>query len=368
MHKPHRLKPCAALIATLGACPLNAAVFCPANSADLATALQTAESNGENDQIRLGAGPYEAPDHAGFRIRAERGRRLSISGRWAGFFMPCEVQLFVFPTGISANSSRRGRVLTLDYSEGFDEDIIISDVVLYNGYSEDKQGACLDAVIPAGHGDLVLDRVEVKACEHRGDHGAAVSVRNLGVSTVLIRNSIVSQNTTTGSTIDVAASGRAVFRLYNNTVVGNRFHSRAELPAVRVSSADGAIMSLFNNVIVENGQRLQAELEILGTGISIHHNVLDSMYSGSASVESGTQVVSGGLLFEDMPSNLQPRALSALRDAGADFESQWAGSLDVIRAQRFQNRRLDVGAYEGEALHADGFEAQKPVPDNSPAD
>ena len=59
-------------LATLSSIHAPAATFCVDSADALATALASAEANGEDNDIRIRAGVYDAPD-AGFHIDLLRG-------------------------------------------------------------------------------------------------------------------------------------------------------------------------------------------------------------------------------------------------------------------------------------------------------
>ncbi|MCC6561315.1 MAG: hypothetical protein IT478_08160, partial [Xanthomonadales bacterium] len=66
--------------------PVQAATFCVANSAELAAALDAADSNGANDDVRVRSGSFTAPV-GGFRYEADPSdadNSLVLSGGWNG--------------------------------------------------------------------------------------------------------------------------------------------------------------------------------------------------------------------------------------------------------------------------------------------
>ena len=67
-------------LATLSPIGAQAATFCVDSSAALATALASAEANGEDNDVRVRTGVYDAPD-AGFHIDLFEGHHsLSVAG------------------------------------------------------------------------------------------------------------------------------------------------------------------------------------------------------------------------------------------------------------------------------------------------
>ena len=105
--------PCGALLLMLSSAA-SAATFCVSTSNELVTALAAAETNNQDDEIRLRAGTYSAPS-GGFRFRngiisGGDDADIRISGNWSVFFgNPCGIQLSLdpFDTVLDGNFSTR---------------------------------------------------------------------------------------------------------------------------------------------------------------------------------------------------------------------------------------------------------------------
>jgi hypothetical protein len=80
----------ASLLITLNS---KAAVYCVTNSAQLQSALTSAQNSNEYDLIRVAEGHYVTPDSE-FKYTSTSGWDLGISGGWTEFFgNPCGQQL-----------------------------------------------------------------------------------------------------------------------------------------------------------------------------------------------------------------------------------------------------------------------------------
>src|SRR5690606_30710925 len=141
---------------------VHGAEHCVTTSQQLVDALAAADSNNQNDVIRIATGSYTAPDANGFRYLANgvapENHSLVISGGWTDFFgNPCGQQAGSTPwdTFLSGNG---GRVMAI--FEGNVSNITGVEISGLSFTSADHAGAGGGLFIDmnASTGDIRIDR------------------------------------------------------------------------------------------------------------------------------------------------------------------------------------------------------------------
>ncbi|MCB1561465.1 MAG: hypothetical protein KDI75_10305 [Xanthomonadales bacterium] len=351
--------------------PVAAAEFCVTSSQQLVDALNAADSNNQDDVIRVATGDYSAPDANGFRYLANSAspedRSLVISGGWTEFFgNPCGQQAGSAPwdTFLSGNG---GRVMGI--FEGSLSDITgieISNLSFTNGDSAGEAGG-LFIDMNASSGDVQIER-----CAFIGNHASkAAAMKLVGTQRIQLRSSLVVANTTAesgpqSSAVLISTSGDQGIYLINNTIVSNQIEA-ADSPmygGAFLVANDPAKALVVNNILWENDGY---DLATFGSGdFYIHNNDIGERVGSNLELLDNISVepvYAGGLL------DFTPAGDSELINAGrrpppinpipVPFDNNWStGSVDFVGNPRIRGGQIDIGAYEGlpSVIFTDGFE------------
>jgi hypothetical protein len=163
----------------------DAAFFCVSNGTELLTAIQIANSNGEDDEIRLKNGDYFHPNQLPYYINLRE--HIEISGGWSdrGQFNCGGRVLGSNPMDTTIDGNNQSTVLFFTYDDNFpDVDVKISNLTLVNGYSAVNGIASgLQMSLPQYHvGEVDIDRVYFVG--NHSLHRSAVSISRAAKTTI----------------------------------------------------------------------------------------------------------------------------------------------------------------------------------------
>jgi hypothetical protein len=219
-----------ALFLTINSRIATAENFCVSNATELQDALTTAESNNQNDEIRLVQGTYEG----NFTYDASESRDLEIKGGYAD--TNCiENERVVDASNTVLDGGQNGRVLKLSNSE---------------------------------LGNMLVDGITITNGKLNSDLGAG-----LYASTdfdMTLTNSIVSNNIT-----DKYEGGGVMFGEYIDTLIveNNIFQNNSCESSVVRSSGGGAYIDSVTTAIVRNNEFIENTVD--NEGGSIHFNRIE---------------------------------------------------------------------------------------------
>ncbi|MEO5622722.1 MAG: hypothetical protein ABIO74_12695 [Dokdonella sp.] len=331
--------------------PAAAATFCVSDSAGLQNALQTAQTNGEDDFIQLAPGTY-VPSADRFQYASSENQSLTISGGFAtaSGMPPCSLQLQGAQwTRLDGAGSKIPLSVSMTGTSG---SVQVDDLTVQNG-------AAVGFVPPLNisgsggwTGDITLDRVVVR------NNQTTFAIASLGTDggIVRVRNSAFFDNASSDATGIVLAllsnhapPGMAIL-FDSNTVARNSVPATSTRAGVNVSGMAGVAMT--NNIVWDNGGtdvRLSQ-----GGSAELDHNDIGSV--GTNGPVTTTNPFNVDPQFAG-PLDAQLAPTSPLRDVGLNPLSEDLGIWDVIGAARIVFGTIDVGAYEvQDAIFADGFD------------
>ncbi|WP_395377224.1 hypothetical protein [Marinicella sp. W31] len=340
----------------------TAEVFCVSNTAELETALTTAGTNFESDEIRMSQGTYHN-GISGFSYQSTQTLDLTITGGWASVNGNCIVQntspyLSVFDGNLI------GPNLSINTAIG--GNITINNVSFINGFGSGLArgvGLLIDS-----QGGTVMIEGNVFT-NNRSTFCSAMCLTSRNETTV--RNNVFAENnvvTGTGS-IHIDNFARGVYFI-NNTVINNTTSSTLldAYAGLEIDIRGGWPAFIANNILWNNFNGDVVVREELGFP-SIFY-----LYSNNFLVSRGSYDFIDGNLSEDPLLegsnffNYSPSLASQMRNAGRmmptdnmpGFENGWShGLFDLIGTARIQDRFVDIGAREAtpEApIFKDGFE------------
>lgn len=333
----------AIVLATLLPHAARAALVCVDTPAALATALESAEANGEDDDIRIVAGSYALP--ATLVHSTHEAFALVLSGGWnAG----CTARGAAFTTLDGGGSHR-----VLHVSSDATGDLAITDILFSGGWNDAAiAGGAL--AIETSSRDVLIERNVFAGNEDTHQGGAARIAVSTSNSLVTVRNNVVLGNSAPEAAGLVINASIGDAYVVNNTIVANTTSIAGALCGGLCISG-GSDFTLSNNILWSNPA---GDLHIGNTGAAtLLHNDIGSIGGGSPGPGStGNLDVDPG--FAPGLLNLRLAADSPLVDAGLDSAPGGVGPFDLGGAVRVQGAHVDIGAYEtDDSIFDDGFES-----------
>jgi hypothetical protein len=283
--------------------PVNAAVFCVDNSGALQSALTTAQSNGEDDQIQIVQGTYVG----NFYYASTQTSDLSVQGGWTA---GCTGRT-IDPANTVLDGNQTGIVVMLTAPD-VPANLLLHGVTLRNGYSgllarigsngsitadfneliENNNGASL-----SGFGNFFLTNNNIHDNSSGGD-GGGVYVN--GVNAINFTNNIIHSNSVVGHYSrggGVYVYGGGAISFLNNEIKHNTSSSNVGSVGGGVYVYDGGTINFSNNNIQENtGYSGGGGAYIYGDNILfINNNIQGNTTSTSGAYGYGAGVaISGG--------------------------------------------------------------------------
>ncbi len=333
---------------------VNAAEFCISSASALRTALATAESNNEDDVIKIRAG-FFTTNGSTFSYDAVGNWDLEISGGWAPIINnSCGIQ----PGSVTILDGQTV-VRVMEITVSGDANVTVSDLTFVNGLAN-FFGAGLEINRVGdnlGSGAVTVER-SVFLNNESVSASSALHIRGSRVTEV--QNNLFAANRTGGlHTVTIGQIDAYGIYFINNTVISNVAESKlvagagGDVAGVYLLASGTSKILVANNVLLDNGVQ-----DLLVSGESdfyfIHNNV--GVTNGMA------PVVSFGNFnlpprFESGLLDFTPTATSPLVNAGISpcfvcpidppFDQTWQlGDVDLGGNDRVQNGRPDIGAYE----------------------
>lgn len=341
-------------LASLAATPVGAVTWCATTPAELQAALETAEHNGEHDQIRLRVGTY-AVVGGGYRYNsaADENFDIEISGGWTPFFgTQCGVQLDE-PWQTVLNGDGQQRILQL-FVDAEQADVSVNRLTFLDGYVDPGLGAGL-------------------AISYLGDAGGTVNVeRNAFIANEALQSSALSvqgatlQKVTNNLFLLNDGASRAAAYLTttglfgisftNNTVLGNT-HANSGQPALGLAAS--RVFVANNNFWDNDGY--DADAGTAGDRSFYNNNYQSLLLHGG---EVRTDNISVEPEYESGLFNYTPVRGSPLVDAGLEPQGTaplwYLTDLDLNASLRLVGQHVDIGAFENERVFVDGFDPSGP--------
>ena len=214
--------------------PVLAADFCVGTAAQLNAALTTAESNGEDDTIKVQQGTY----NGNFIYTSTEAFNVIFEGGYAG---GCASRV-VDATNTVLDAVGSGPVLVFSTLEVY-ADFAVEGLTLQNGNVNNLGGG----LYAATNGTVTLTNNTISV-NRTGSTGGGVYISNSGTAT-LINNTISGNSALDGGGVYISNSGTAT--LINNTISG----SRASNNGGGICISNSGTATLINNTISGNRAR-----------------------------------------------------------------------------------------------------------------
>lgn len=353
----------------------HAAIFCATTTAELQSALETADSNGEDDVVHIAQGSYPVPPGGPFTFRGGGvlggdDNDLSIVG---GFVFSNGNPCGLLPPGAGApdtllNGESRERVM--DINAGAGSDVTIVGVGFLSGRPDEsgatRGGGLRLTTFSDTAGTFLVQRSLF--INNEADFSSAVTAS--GASVVRFVNNLAAGNNTmaTGAAVELVQNDQTGIYVINNTIVDNTTDAPFSDNAVTglyLSVGGSSRAYVANNILWGNEFK---DIRFGGLGFSTSRNNSIQAAVGSADSSQGNVAIAPVFVPGFVDYNLVPG--SSLADIGLNppaaipvppvFESNWAlPGEDLDGGPRINDGTVDIGAYETAAsrIFSDRFES-----------
>jgi hypothetical protein len=347
----------AALPLCIATCTANASTFCVSDITELTDALAQASSNNANDTIRLRIGNYAVPFpmfSLGLRYQSDADFDLHLSGNWTGLNGACTRQ-FSDPHDTVVSGSGLLAALRMEMT-GSAGDLVIDRLSFADGHSNpNTPGAGLYIGGANYSGSVVIDRVyfDDNVSEWIGAGLYVTTEGGLSLSNSLFRSNSCRQGGCAASlfvnhtdSIDLRGN------IFNNTVFGN---SCDEQPGDDcdaggfVIGGTGLLRAHSNLFALNDGY----DLQLLSDVVIVRNNNINSL-GGIPQVSNANLNVINPQFVDYLAHDFHLQSTSPMRNAG--LMSAGSPDRDFEGKPRFSEGQADIGAFEYQALLADGFE------------
>lgn len=349
---------------------LQAEVFCVSNDAELVNVLDLADSNNQNDIIRISEGTY-TPSWGGYTyFGATEIHGVEISGGWITYAdIPCGLQLDNAVFGTTIDAASFGRAFDIRSAGS----VTIKNLNIINGFlvkddwpKHEGAGLRIDIVSTSSTGSFggviggpTVVKIEKNSfINNHADGAGAVYVS--GVGRVYFQNNLVIANESDRGSIV------ADFRVKENYIINNTFFGNTG--GLYTSTATDEQAYIANNLFWEN-RHVDLWLNGNADAVYLYNNNYTFLIGSTPTHQSDNMTVAP--VFEGGLLNFTPAWGSAMVDAGRNspvilpdpitFPFNWStGYFDLEGKQRTINTRVDIGALEAslpiDLIFIDGFE------------
>lgn len=354
---------CVALLAFVGIDCASAATFCVHTSAQLQAALTTAETNGENDIIKVAEGSYTAPaggfDYQAYAQSGSDDYDLEISGGWYDAFGFACLGHHANPFQTLLDGGGTSRVMNLAMRNH--SNVTVRFLTFSNGNAGNDYGGGL-SLFAGDTGYTAIWTVERNAfVANTAEFGAGMNATiNQAASTAKIKviNNLFTLNHASGDSgaANLANDGGDSIYLTNNTIVSNTTDSTGayQIGGIYMYGSGSFKFVANNNFWNNDADDLYVTADQAGYSL-LHNNY--QLRGGTAPTQ-----VAGNLdvtpQYQHGFLNYTPVRSSPLVDAGinpAPFAYWYLSSDDINGVDRTVGQ-VDIGAYEEDIIFADGFE------------
>jgi len=340
----------------------EAATFCVDSSDTLTGALATAEANGEDNDIRLRVGAYEAPD-AGFHIDLFDGHHsLSVAG---GFTDDACTERTRAASATVLDGRNAVRPLTIDTSQSSGiadpaHGITVSGLTFQHG-SDAFVGALKVSDSGPIYGGIII--VEGNAFL---DNGAATGVLEggpallaatdgpdfAGGTGLFVRNNLFARNAGPNAPAVFVYSDNHI-DVSNNTFVDNVSTDATLDERVTFASFTFSGIDFSNNVFSGNNpDGAPATFDLHATNVTDLVDNAITATTGTPRSESGT-IDADPRFVDAVHGDYRLAADSPLIDAGTDTPAGGTAAFDLDGVTRVEGAHIDIGAYERAPVNAD---------------
>jgi hypothetical protein len=342
--------------------PVQAATFCVATGAQFDSALESAATNGADDDIRLVTGTLTGSHWPQGELRWDYYARssdltsaLDVSGGWnAG----CSTQAATAESTV-LDAESKGPALAIHgdsiNSDGLGGRITLRNLTIANASDNNRNGdgVALDYQGDYQGGQFTMERVVVVGTDvlytgaGSAGPGRVVRINQSSTGQVKMIGNVIAANvamSTQSSIVHVSCSADSICAVNNNSVHDNYTGDDQKPYALTLAGTLGAA----NNVVANNvAGTVYGGVQAGPWGnraLTLRNNHFESDWFGGEFLEQGT--TNGPAQWTKVGVYRTPKAVSPLRDSGIDNPYGGVGSKDVEGNARIQGTHVDRGAIE----------------------
>lgn len=342
-----KFRPLAVVLALASAVTADAATFCVGSAAELQSALQSAASNADNnDLIKVRPGTYLAPAGGFGRNQIFDGAdSITIEGGWINLFNNCD---FASPnstgTIIDGQNTQPGLIINRGVGTG---STTVRRLTIKRGFQggntiETNRGGGIGVFTVVGSdGGTTLENLILS------DNNASLLAGGayVGGEPVIVRNNLFVGNGAPGESALSTISNGSVVYVNNNTFTQNVNPS----PSGYTLSFNGSSpIYLSNNILWNNSGR-----DVFATNRTLISNTVQTLEGTLGATSNGNTNVDPRFISAS-DFRLQPNSPAINEGANAPFGG--LADRDLLGTVRMIGPAVDRGAYESERGFANGFE------------
>ena len=332
-------------LAALLALPVQAAVHCVDSPATFKAAIDVAEANGEDDEIRLVGGTYAASPAFHFQS-VELHAIAFIGGYSANCTGPGDE-----PTRIDGENARRGLFVLNP-----DGDVVVENLTFARGLSTNNRGGGLH--VTSTDGDIRLDRSVFLA--NRADDFGGAATMSTSNGDITVRNNLAFANSSANIGAFELLQNQGEGHVTGNTIVANL--SEGDFLPGGLWIGGNSHWEVANNIIWNNLPEapgpFQSDFRSNATTHARYSNDIGVVYPDTVALEIVGEL-SVDPQFADcgfLCIGFELERGSPLVDAGDDAPAGGMPATDLAGKPRSIGPHVDIGAYENDLLFADGFD------------
>ncbi|MGE3298607.1 MAG: hypothetical protein AB7I68_14825 [Porticoccaceae bacterium] len=338
----------------------QATTFCVSTGTQLANALASAATNGQNDEVRITngilTGSTEPFSNARWRFlpaASDEATTLGLSGGWSTGNNCASQSIGTLLTQLDAEF-QGPNLLFAPLTPSYSGQVSIRNLTLSRGRTFNSFGASgiqwnVTGTIAT---QLLVENVIVTAGQSSVQGARSVSISQQGGGFIRFRNNVVSNNTATGASssaaVSINATSNAIAFVSNNSIFANQGTSQ-----VGFGLGLEGVITASNNAVADNtssfvGSTIQV-FSAAGGGITLRNNHFEMVQiTNGAFFEQGTST--GDPQWTGVGMVRLPNDVSPLRDSGVNNPSGGIASTDIEGNPRIINSLVDRGASEAEAV------------------
>lgn len=334
----------AALLLAMLPPAVRAATHCVDTPAELQAAINAAQANGEDDEIRIVNGSYE-PSQA-FHFQSSEAFAIAFRG---GFEGACLIRSGD-PTTIDGGNERRG-LMVINYNG----DVTVEGLAFVRGLSTNNRGGGLRILTDVGNVQVDSNTFIANRAD---DFGGAMAVY-VASGSLHVRNNLAFGNSSANIGAFELLINEGNAHVVGNTIVANSSEGDFMPGGLWIGGAGHFIVA--NNIVWNNLPDAPGPFQADFLGAASHERHANDIGTVSSS-STGADVSSefsvdpqfapcGFLCF-----GFELERGSPLVDAGIDDPPGGMTPTDLAGKPRTIGPHVDIGAYENDALFRDGFD------------
>jgi hypothetical protein len=362
MHQPGRVLSIAVLLLSASLSPVaQAAVFCATTTAQLEFALDQADSNGQDDEIRIAQGTIAVPQTDSFSYEGGStfsgdDNDLTISGGWVPRLgNPCGLlppDAHAFDTVLTGEDRER----IMQIFVGNQSNVTISGITFTSAASLQEGRSPGGALYLGTAGEIAGTFTVVRSAFIANRANLSAAFYTSRSTTVRFMNNLVFANTSVSSSaaVGIVQNDENGVYVVNNTILNNLSENDESYPraaGLRIFISGSSQALVANNILWGNDN---ADINYDGNGFFTARNNNIDRWIGLPDVNEDNISIapmfeSGGFFnFNLVPESPQANAgLNPPRIPLPFFESNWSlPESDLQGHPRLTNASVDIGAFE----------------------